>query len=107
MATVRVQVLDGEYQVRCAENQVDELRESARDLDGRMRQIRNTGQIYAVDRLAVLAALNIAHDNRHLRRRLSRAEHDAGAIAARVDEALASSRGAAERTAVARGPRAD
>ena len=88
MATVRVQVLDGEYQVRCAEHQVEELRESAKDLDGRMRQIRNTGQIYAVDRLAILAALNIAHDNRRMRRRLSRAEHHASALLARVDEAL-------------------
>lgn len=88
MATVRVQVLDGEYQVRCAEDQVEELRESAKDLDGRMRQIRNTGQIYAVDRLAILAALNIAHDNRRMRRRLNRAEHDASALLARVDEVL-------------------
>lgn len=88
MATVRVQVLDGEYQVRCAEDQVDELRASAKDLDGRMRQIRNTGQIYAVDRLAILAALNIVHDNRRMRRRLRRAEHGASALLARVDEAL-------------------
>lgn len=89
MATVGVRILDGEYQVRCDEEQVEDLQASAKDLDGRMRQIRNAGQIHAVDRLAILAALNIAHDNRQLRRRLDRAEHGVSALAARVDQAIA------------------
>ena len=92
MATVGVRILDSEYQVRCDEEQVEDLQASAKDLDGRMRQIRSAGQIHAVDRLAILAALNIAHDNRQLRRRLARAEHGASALAARVDDAIATHR---------------
>ena len=101
MATVGVRILDGEYQVRCDEEQVEDLRASAKDLDGRMRQIRSAGQIHAVDRLAILAALNIAHDNRQLRRRLDRAEHGASALAARVDEAIATHRPGKARAAPA------
>ena len=92
MATVGVRILDSEYQVRCDEEQVEDLQASAKDLDGRMRQIRSAGQIHAVDRLAILAALNIAHDNRQLRHRLARAEHGASALAARVDDAIATHR---------------
>lgn len=96
MATVAVQILDGEYHVRCEEAQIEALRASAKDLDGRMRQLRNAGQIQAVDRLAILAALNIAHDNRQLRERLDRAEQGASALVARVDEAIATHQRGAE-----------
>lgn len=93
MVTVGVQVLDGEYQVRCEEDQVEELRASARYLDERMRQIRTAGQIHAVDRLAILAALNIAHDNRRLQHRLDDAARGMSDLTARVDRAIAAGEG--------------
>ncbi|MAR89726.1 MAG: cell division protein ZapA [Pseudomonadota bacterium] len=60
--TLTVNILDREYGVSCPPDEVEELKSSARLLDQRMRDIRRTGKIVGVDRIAVMAALNIAHD---------------------------------------------
>jgi cell division protein ZapA len=60
--TVTVRILDKEYQVACPADEVDELTASARHLDKQMRTIRESGKVLGLDRMAVMAALNIAHD---------------------------------------------
>ena len=65
--TVAVRILDREYEVRCAADEVDELRASANDLDARMRQIRERGKVAGTNRVAIVAALNLAHENMRLR----------------------------------------
>ena len=59
--TVRVQILDKDYQVACPAEERDGLIESARYLDQQMRAIRQGGKVVGVERIAVMAALNIAH----------------------------------------------
>ncbi len=59
---VRVRILDKEYQVACKPEEESELRDSAQLLDERMREIRQTGRVIGTDRIAVMAALNIAHE---------------------------------------------
>lgn len=59
--TVRVQILDKDYQVACPAEERDGLIESARYLDQQMRGIRQGGKVVGVERIAVMAALNIAH----------------------------------------------
>lgn len=59
---VNVRLLDREYTVGCTPEQKDGLLAAARLLDNRMREIRGTNRMAAVDRVAVLAALNIAHE---------------------------------------------
>ncbi len=59
--TVRVQILDKDYQVACPADERDGLIESARYLDQQMRSIRQGGKVVGVERIAVMAALNIAH----------------------------------------------
>lgn len=59
---VNIRVLDKEYRIACPAEEQDELLASARLLDGRMREIRQTGRVIGGDRIAVLAALNIAHE---------------------------------------------
>jgi cell division protein ZapA len=66
-ATVSVRILDKEYQVACDPDEVDELTASARYLDGQMRIIRESGKVLGLDRMAVMAALNIAHEFLRLR----------------------------------------
>ncbi|WP_440996172.1 cell division protein ZapA [Arhodomonas sp. SL1] len=59
---VAVHILDREFLVACEPGERDSLREAARYLDTRMREIRDSGRIVGQDRIAVMAALNIAHE---------------------------------------------
>jgi cell division protein ZapA len=57
-----VQILDKDYRVACQEGQQDSLFASARFLDQKMREIRAGGRVIGTDRIAVMAALNLAHE---------------------------------------------
>ena len=60
--TVTVNILDKEYQVACPPDQEAELVVSASYLDKQMRSIRETGKVIGLERIAVMAALNISHE---------------------------------------------
>ena len=60
--TVKVNILDKDYQVSCPAAERDALVESARYLDQQMRTIRQGGKVVGVERIAVMAALNITHE---------------------------------------------
>lgn len=60
--TFSVTILEKEYQVACPEDQQAELLLSARHLDEQMRAIRATGKVIGLERIAVMAALNISHE---------------------------------------------
>ncbi len=60
--TVSVSILDKEYQVACPVDQQPELLRSAQHLDQQMRAIRSTGKVIGLERIAVMAALNISHE---------------------------------------------
>lgn len=59
---VNIKILEKEYQVGCTPEERAALLESAELLNARMRQIRDSGRIVGVERIAVMAALNIAND---------------------------------------------
>jgi len=59
---VSVKILGKEYQVACPDEEKDALIASARLLHDNMEQIRSSGKIVGLDRIAVMAALNLAHD---------------------------------------------
>ncbi len=61
-AQVSVRILDKEYQVACPANERTNLLDSAEILNKKMREIRDTGSIVGLDRIAVMAALNMAND---------------------------------------------
>jgi cell division protein ZapA len=60
--TVSVKILDKEYQVACPEEQEADLVVSAKYLDKQMRDIRDTGKVIGLERIAVMAALNISYE---------------------------------------------
>ena len=60
--TVTVKILDKEYQVACPEEQESQLESSAKYLDKQMRTIRDTGKVIGLERIAVMAALNISFE---------------------------------------------
>jgi cell division protein ZapA len=57
-----VSILGKSYRVACAEDERDELLEAVAYLDRRMREIRESGKVIGGERIAVMAALNIAHE---------------------------------------------
>ncbi len=60
--TITVRILDKEYQVACPEDQQAELVVSAKYLDKQMRSIRDSGKVIGLERIAVIAALNISYE---------------------------------------------
>ena len=60
--TVCVKILDKEYQVACPREERQALVESAQLLDERMKAIRGTGAVIGLERIAVMAALNLSHE---------------------------------------------
>ncbi|MCW4454613.1 cell division protein ZapA [Flavobacterium sp. MXW15] len=64
---VSVRILDREYTVGVGAEERDSLNAAARTLDAKMREIRGSNRMAAVDRVAVLAALNLAHELQQLR----------------------------------------
>lgn len=59
---VSITILDKEYRILCQPHEAESLRLAALYLDKKMRDIRNSGKVVGVDRIAVMAALNISHD---------------------------------------------
>jgi cell division protein ZapA len=58
----QIHLLDKEYTVACPPGEREGLLESARLLDGKMREIRNRGKIVGNERIVVMAALNVIHE---------------------------------------------
>ncbi len=60
--TVSVKILDKEFQVACPSDQQQGLIQAAQHLDQQMREIRKTGKVIGLERIAVMAALNLSHE---------------------------------------------
>ena len=94
-APVNVRLLDREYTVGCTPEQREGLLAAAKLLDGHMREVRGSNKMAAVDRVAVLAALNLAHELQQLRDAHAGRDGDiAQALAMlqrKLDDALAAS----------------
>ena len=61
-AHVSVKILEKEYQISCLASERNALLDSAEALNRKMREIRDSGKVVGLDRIAVMAALNMAHD---------------------------------------------
>ena len=60
--TLDVSILGRDYKVACKADEESELREAVEFLERRMREIRENSRTSSVERVAVMAALNLAHD---------------------------------------------
>ena len=94
-AQVSVRILDKEYQVACPASERTDLLDSAEALNDKMREIRDSGRIVGLDRIAVMAALNMANDLLHAQARDRVIEGDVSmrlkTISDRVDSVLGGS----------------
>ena len=90
--TLTVSILDREFRINCPPNSQHELTSAAQLLDEKMREIRNatnsSGQALAADRIAVIAALNIAHELQQLQGKQTQLNLELERIDERLDEAL-------------------
>ncbi len=61
-AHVSIRILEKEYQVACPAGEKADLMASADLLNQKMREIRDSGKVVGLDRVAVMAALNMANE---------------------------------------------
>ena len=95
-AQVNIKILEKEYQIACPASERAALLDSAELLNRKMREIRDTGKVIGLDRIAVMAALNMANELLRSRSRGDFVEGDAKlrlqAMRERVEGALQSNR---------------
>lgn len=91
-ARVSVRILDRDYMVACPHEERPALLDAAEYLNARMREIRDSGKVVGLDRIAVMVALNMANELLQQRERGSRGALEAGdkvrALRERVETAL-------------------
>ena len=78
LSRVSVRLLDREYQVACPVDERSDLLDSAEYLDAKMREVRDSGKVVGLDRVAVISALNIANELIKLRRNGGSVDVDLG-----------------------------
>ena len=61
-ARVTIRILEKEYHVACPVEEQADLLASAELLNRKMREIRDSGKVVGLDRVAVMAALNLANE---------------------------------------------
>jgi len=60
--TIEISILGRSYKIACEEGEREALLEAVAYLDGKMGEIKKAGKVSGADRIAVMAALNIAHE---------------------------------------------
>ncbi|MDJ0917056.1 MAG: cell division protein ZapA [Woeseiaceae bacterium] len=94
-AQVSIRILDKEYQVACPASERTDLLDSAEILNAKMREVRDGSGVVGLDRIAVMAALNMANDLLHAQARDKAIEGDFSTrlklISDRVESALGNS----------------
>ena len=91
-ARVSVRILEKEYHITCPNEERSDLLDSAEFLNMKMREIRDSGKVVGLDRIAVIAALNMANELIRYRNRDSTLDSDVGGrlriLRERVESAL-------------------
>jgi cell division protein ZapA len=59
---VVINILDKEYRIACPAEEREALQTSARYLNAKMQEVRGSGKVVGLDRISVMASLNIVHE---------------------------------------------
>lgn len=59
---VTINILDKEYKISCPQGEHESLLVSAKNVNDNMKKVREGGKALSADRVAVMAAINIAHE---------------------------------------------
>ncbi len=91
-ARVSIRILEKEYLIACPHEERSALLDAAEFLNVKMREIRDSGKVVGLDRVAVMAALNLANDLLKMQDKERRAEVENGnrvrALRERIDAAV-------------------
>jgi cell division protein ZapA len=91
--TVEVSLLGRTYRVACEEGERESLMQAVAYLDAKMNEIRNAGKVTGAERIAVMAALNVAHELLSVRLGagfdVGKAKRRITAIESKIDAAIA------------------
>ena len=60
--TIEISILGRNYKIACEDDEREALMQAVSYLDGKMGEIKKAGKVSGTDRIAVMAALNIAHE---------------------------------------------
>jgi cell division protein ZapA len=91
--SIEVSVLGRNYTVACGDSEREALLQAVAYLDGKMAEIKKAGKVAGTERIAVTAALNIAHELLSMRLGegfdVGEARRRIGDIEAKLEAALA------------------
>lgn len=91
--TIEVSILGRNYKVACEDGERDALMQAVEYLDAKMDEIKKVGKVNGMDRIAVMAALNIAHELLSTKLGgsfdIGQAKRRIESIEAKLDEAIA------------------
>ncbi|MEE9332226.1 MAG: cell division protein ZapA [Methylophilaceae bacterium] len=60
--SVDVEILGREFTISCTEDERQGLLDAVNYLDKKMRDIRDAGKVVGLERIAIMAALNLSHE---------------------------------------------
>jgi cell division protein ZapA len=89
-----VKLLDKEFIVACPDDEREALVDAARFLDRKMREVRDGGRVIGMERIAVITALNLAHELLERRRETLAAGEGVQRISSKIELALRGDSGA-------------
>jgi len=91
--TIEVSLLGRTYRVACDDDERESLMQAVAYLDAKMNEIRKAGKVMGAERIAVMAALNVAHELLSVKLGagfdVGQAKRRLSAIESRLDEAIA------------------
>jgi len=76
-AAVSVRIMEKEYVIACPYEERTALLDTAEYLNRRMREVRDSGKVVGLDRIAVMVALNLANELMRLKGQDSKLETEA------------------------------
>ncbi|ADZ90272.1 cell division protein ZapA [Marinomonas mediterranea] len=87
--TVDVDILGQSYKINCPKGHEADLKEAAEHLNNQMREIRASGKVLGLEKIAIIAALNITHDMLSGRKYARSNEQQLRELTSQLDSALA------------------
>jgi cell division protein ZapA len=92
---ITVSILDHDYKFSCPDDERENLRAAALYLDEKMREVKSSGSLMALERIAVMTALNISDELLKVRssdeRRQIEVDQKIRLLADELDDALSAS----------------
>ena len=58
----KISIMGREFKIKCPKDKVSELQKAASYLEGKMAEVKQGNNLITIDRVAITAALNIAHE---------------------------------------------